>query len=68
MVSGFNAGLLTGNQVSSVVQVPISVCGNSIAVLGFADAACVGGAGAVNGGGGFDRGRDRDRDWDRRRD
>ena len=66
MVSGFNAGLLNGNQVSSVIQVPISVCGNSIAVLGFADASCVGGAGAVNGGGGFDHGRDRDRDrdWD----
>ena len=68
MVSGFNAGLLNGNQISNVVQVPISVCGNSIAVLGFADAACVGGAAAVNGGGGFDRGRDRDRDWDRDRD
>jgi len=51
-VSGFNAGVLTGNQISSVVQVPISVCGNSIAILGFADASCVGGAGAVNGGGG----------------
>jgi intracellular sulfur oxidation DsrE/DsrF family protein len=73
MVSGFNAGLLNGNQLSSVVQVPVSVCGNSIAVLGFADAACVGGASAVNGGGvdhdrGHDRGWDRDRnrhhDWD----
>jgi hypothetical protein len=60
-VSGFNAGVLTGNQLSSVVQVPISVCGNSIAILGFADASCVGGAGAVNGGGG---GWDNDRDWD----
>lgn len=65
-VSGFNAGILTGNQVSSVVQVPISACGNSIAILGFADASCVGGAGAVNGGGGWnnDRGRDDDDDND----
>jgi hypothetical protein len=55
-VSGFNAGFLTGNQISSVVQVPISVCGNSIAILGFADASCVGGAAAVNGGGGWDNG------------
>jgi hypothetical protein len=63
-VSGFNAGILTGNQISSVVQVPISVCGNSIAILGFADASCVGGAGAINGGGGWDNDRDRDRDDD----
>jgi len=51
-ISGFNAGFLSGNQVSSVVQVPVSVCGNAIAVLGFANASCVGGAGAFNGGGG----------------
>jgi hypothetical protein len=63
-VSGFNAGFLTGNQISSVVQVPISVCGNSIAILGFADASCVGGAGAVNGGGGWDNGGSDDDDND----
>jgi hypothetical protein len=63
MVSGFNAGILSGNQISNVVQVPISVCGNSIAVLGFANASCVGGAAAVNGGGGGGFDRDRDRDW-----
>jgi hypothetical protein len=57
-VSGFNTGILSGNQISSVIQVPVSVCGNSIAVLGFADASCVGGAGAVNGGGGWDNGGD----------
>jgi hypothetical protein len=51
MTSGFNAGVLTGNQVSNVVQVPISACGNAISVLGFADASCTGGAWAVNGGG-----------------
>src|SRR5215212_5438590 len=51
-VSGFNSGVLSGNQVSSVVQVPISVCGNAVSVLGFANASCAGGAGAFNGGGG----------------
>ncbi|GIJ47197.1 hypothetical protein Val02_40830 [Virgisporangium aliadipatigenens] len=69
MTSGFNFGALNGNQVSSVIQVPVNVCGNSIAVLGFANASCVGGATAVNGGGGHDRGgwdNDRDRDWDDR--
>ncbi len=54
MTTGYNAGILTGNQVSNVVQVPVSVCGNSIAVLGFADASCTGGAWANNGGGDTD--------------
>jgi hypothetical protein len=52
MATGFNAGILSGNQVSNVVQVPVSVCGNSIALLGFADASCTGGASANNGGSG----------------
>jgi hypothetical protein len=47
-VSFGNSGILTGNQYSSVVQVPISVCGNAIAVLGFASASCRGGATAIN--------------------
>jgi hypothetical protein len=45
--TGYNAGLLNGNQFDTTVQVPVNVCGNSIAVLGFADANCGGGAAAV---------------------
>src|SRR6266508_2081817 len=45
LTTGYNSGVLSGNQLSNVVQVPISACGNAIAVLGFADASCTGGAG-----------------------
>ncbi|GAA2368348.1 chaplin family protein [Dactylosporangium salmoneum] len=45
--TGYNAGLLNGNQFDTTLQVPVNVCGNSIAVLGFADAHCGGGATAV---------------------
>ncbi|WP_432982708.1 chaplin family protein [Dactylosporangium sp. CA-233914] len=45
--TGYNAGLLNGNQLDTTLQVPVNVCGNSIAVLGFADAHCGGGATAV---------------------
>ncbi len=48
MVTGYNAGLLNGNQLSSVVQMPIDISGNSIALLGFASSRSVGGASAVN--------------------
>jgi hypothetical protein len=48
MISVGNSGILSGNQVSNVVQVPISICGNAIAVLGNATAGCVGGAVAAN--------------------
>jgi len=47
-ISWGNSGFLSGNQVSNVTQVPISVCGNAIAVFGFASASCQGGAYAVN--------------------
>ncbi|GAA0732199.1 chaplin [Dactylosporangium roseum] len=49
--TGYNAGILNGNQLQTVLQAPINVCGNSIAILGFASASCDGGATAVNGGG-----------------
>ncbi|WP_432833587.1 chaplin family protein [Dactylosporangium sp. CA-092794] len=49
--TGYNAGLLNGNQLSTVLQAPINLCGNSIAILGFASASCDGGATAINGGG-----------------
>jgi hypothetical protein len=48
--TGFNGGILNGNQLSNTVQLPINVCGNSIAVLGFANASCGGGAVANTGG------------------
>jgi hypothetical protein len=50
MYSGYNAGFFNGNQYSYVQQTPISVCGNAIAVFGFASASCRGGAYAYNGG------------------
>ena len=48
MYSGFNSGFFNGNQYSSVFQSPTSICGNSIAILGFASAGCHGGAYAIN--------------------
>ncbi len=48
--TGFNAGVANGNQVSNTIQVPIDICGNSVAVLGFASASCGGGAVANTGG------------------
>ncbi len=48
--TGFNGGILNGNQLSNTLQVPVNVCGNSIAVLGFANASCGGGAVANTGG------------------
>jgi hypothetical protein len=42
-----NAGILNGTQVDAMVQAPIDVCGNAIAVLGSANAGCTGGAWAT---------------------
>ena len=42
-------GVISGNQVVVPISVPIDVCGNAIAVIGFAGAGCKGGA-AVGGG------------------
>jgi hypothetical protein len=56
-ISFGNSGILSGNQSSTVIQAPINVCGNAIAVLGNARARCRGGAWAINnsgGGGGAD--------------
>jgi hypothetical protein len=47
-ISFGNSGVLSGNQVSNVVQAPISICGNAVAVGGFATARCRGGATAIN--------------------
>lgn len=48
-----NGGVLSGNQVVAPISVPVNVCGNAVAVLGIANAGCVGGAGVHNGGGGY---------------
>jgi hypothetical protein len=47
--SAGNTGFLNGNQVGANVQAPIDVCGNAVGVLGFAQAACVGGSWATLG-------------------
>ncbi|WP_030161672.1 chaplin family protein [Glycomyces sp. NRRL B-16210] len=41
-----NVGLGNGNQVFAPIQAPINVCGNAIAILGYATASCDGGADA----------------------
>ncbi|GGM31315.1 chaplin family protein [Dactylosporangium sucinum] len=50
--SGPNVGLFNGNQTSTTVQVPVNICGNSLAILGIASANCNGGAYAYSGNGG----------------
>ncbi|MGH8791832.1 MAG: chaplin family protein [Stackebrandtia sp.] len=44
LTSTNNYGALTGNQVYAPIQVPVNVCGNSVAAFGAADASCAGGA------------------------
>ena len=39
-VTGYNAGIGNGNQTSFTFQAPINVCGNAVAVLGFANGRC----------------------------
>ena len=51
-VSGPNVGFFNGNQSSTTVQVPVNICGNAVAIVGFANANCSGGAYAYNGSGG----------------
>ncbi|SDD55711.1 chaplin family protein [Glycomyces harbinensis] len=41
-----NVGLGNGNQVFAPIQAPINVCGNAIAILGYASASCDGGSDA----------------------
>jgi hypothetical protein len=40
-----NTSILSGNKVDIPISIPINVCGNAIAILGFAEASCQGGAG-----------------------
>jgi hypothetical protein len=41
-----NVGLGNGNQVFAPIQAPVNVCGNAIAILGYASASCDGGSDA----------------------
>jgi hypothetical protein len=36
--------LLSGNQIVAPITIPVDACGNAIAILGVANASCVGGA------------------------
>jgi hypothetical protein len=36
--------ILGGNQIFAPISIPINVCGNAVAVIGFAGAGCKGGA------------------------
>jgi hypothetical protein len=44
MMTSGNDSILGGNQVRAPVSVPVNVCGNAVALLGHAHAACRGGA------------------------
>ncbi|XRQ10214.1 chaplin family protein [Actinomadura welshii] len=44
LTTSANFGALNGNQIYIPIDAPISVCGNSVAVLGLAQAQCKGGA------------------------
>jgi hypothetical protein len=46
--SAGNFGLFTGNQFKFVYQQPTTVCGNAIAIFGFASAGCQGNAYAIS--------------------
>lgn len=46
MLSTDNVGLLNGTQALIPIQAPINVCGNAVAVAGFAAAGCQGGSAA----------------------
>jgi ChpA-C len=39
-----DGGILSGNQIIAPISVPISICGNAIAILGIAGAGCEGGS------------------------
>jgi hypothetical protein len=40
-----NTSILSDNTVNIPISIPVDVCGNAIAILGFAEASCQGGAG-----------------------
>jgi hypothetical protein len=40
-----NVSILSDNTVNIPITIPVDACGNAIAILGFAEASCQGGAG-----------------------
>jgi hypothetical protein len=40
-----NVSILSGTTVNMPIAIPVDVCGNAVAILGFAEASCQGGAG-----------------------
>jgi hypothetical protein len=46
ITGNYNLSALSGNNVQVPVQIPVNFCGNALAVLGFANASCEGGAAA----------------------
>lgn len=46
LTSQDNVGLGNGNQIFAPIQAPVNVCGNAIAILGYASASCDGGSDA----------------------
>ncbi|MFI7615928.1 chaplin [Nonomuraea terrae] len=44
-ITSGKGGIISGNQVRVPINAPVNVCGNGVAVFGFAVAGCKGGAG-----------------------
>ena len=47
IVGNGNIPILSGNNVQIPVQIPVDVCGNALAILGFSNAGCFGDSAAV---------------------
>jgi hypothetical protein len=43
-ITSGDGSILSGNQIIAPITVPVNVCGNALAILGFAGAGCQGGA------------------------
>jgi hypothetical protein len=43
-IGGGQGGILSGNQIFVPVSIPVDVCGNAVAVIGFSRAGCRGGS------------------------
>ena len=48
-VNSGSTSIGSGNDVDTPISVPVNICATAIAILGFADASCVGGAGVFFG-------------------
>ncbi|HEY1915912.1 MAG TPA: chaplin family protein [Streptosporangiaceae bacterium] len=52
MTTSGNNSILGGNQINAPISIPVNICGNAAAVLGFAAAGCEGGAAVLGSGSG----------------